>query len=73
MDRMRRLRASISPHDSVQRFRDFGVEVFLGEGRFTGRNTLDVNGQRLEFARAVIATGSRPAELALPGLEAGET
>ncbi|HEY1861126.1 MAG TPA: mercuric reductase, partial [Gemmataceae bacterium] len=72
LDRMRRLRADISPHDSVQRFREFGVEVFLGEGRFTCPNRLEVDGQRLEFARAVIATGSRPADLALPGLDMGD-
>jgi pyruvate/2-oxoglutarate dehydrogenase complex dihydrolipoamide dehydrogenase (E3) component len=72
MERMRTLRAEISPHDSVQRFRDFGVDVYLGEGRFTSPHSLDVDGRRLEFARAVIATGSRPAELTVPGLESGE-
>ena len=60
IDLMRRLRAEISPRDSVQHLQEIGVEVFLGEGRFTSRNTLDVDGQRLEFARAVIATGSSP-------------
>jgi pyruvate/2-oxoglutarate dehydrogenase complex dihydrolipoamide dehydrogenase (E3) component len=72
MERMRRLRAEISPHDSVQRFREFGVEVYLGEGRFTSPYSLDVDGRRLDFARAVIATGSRPTELAVPGLEPGD-
>ena len=33
MERMRRLRASISPHDSAARFRDLGIDVFLGGGR----------------------------------------
>src|SRR5205807_10561931 len=36
MERMRRLRASISPNDSAERFRKLGVDVFLGSGRFTG-------------------------------------
>ncbi|MCC7374179.1 MAG: hypothetical protein IT581_05970 [Verrucomicrobiales bacterium] len=31
MERMRRLRADISPHDSAQRFTELGVEVFLVE------------------------------------------
>src|SRR5947208_14961255 len=31
MQRMRRLRADISPNDSARRFRDLGVDVFLGE------------------------------------------
>ncbi len=72
MERMRRLRAEISPHDSAARFRDMGVDVFLGEGRFTGRNTLSVAGQTLRFRKAVIATGASAVELPLPGLaEAG--
>jgi pyruvate/2-oxoglutarate dehydrogenase complex dihydrolipoamide dehydrogenase (E3) component/uncharacterized membrane protein YdjX (TVP38/TMEM64 family) len=69
MERMRRLRAGIAPHDSVQRFADLGVDVFLGEGRFTGPTTLAVGGQTLEFSRAVIATGARAVALGIPGLE----
>jgi len=69
MQRMRQLRASISPHDSASRFRDLGIDVFFGQGRFTGSNSLDVNGQTLKFKRAVIATGARAAELPIPGLQ----
>ncbi|MGH7381538.1 MAG: mercuric reductase [Candidatus Methylomirabilales bacterium] len=72
MERMRRLRARISHHDSVRRFQELGVDVFLGEGRFTGRDTVAVNGKTLRFSRAVIATGARPAAPPIPGLaEAG--
>ena len=49
-----------------------GVEVFLGQGRFTGRDTVEVEGQTLRFARAVIATGGRAQIPSIPGLkEAG--
>jgi pyruvate/2-oxoglutarate dehydrogenase complex dihydrolipoamide dehydrogenase (E3) component/uncharacterized membrane protein YdjX (TVP38/TMEM64 family) len=68
MERMRRLRADISAHDSAERFRRLGVDVFIGQGKFAGPSTVEVDGKRLEFARAVIATGSRPREPALPGL-----
>ncbi|MFM8392602.1 MAG: mercuric reductase [Acidobacteriota bacterium] len=69
MERLRRVRARISHHDSVQRFQEkFGVDVFLGEARFTGPDSLEVDGQQLRFARAVIATGGRPAIPAIPGL-----
>lgn len=72
MERMRRLRARISDHDSVHRFQQFGVDVFLGEGRFTGRNTIEVDGKILRFTKAVIATGARAAAPPIPGLaEAG--
>jgi pyruvate/2-oxoglutarate dehydrogenase complex dihydrolipoamide dehydrogenase (E3) component/uncharacterized membrane protein YdjX (TVP38/TMEM64 family) len=68
MERMRRLRAEISPHDSAARFRDLGVDVFLGDGKFTGPDTIAVAGQTLRFRRAVIATGSRPQSPPIPGL-----
>lgn len=72
MERMRRLRAGISVHDSAERFKKLGVDVFIGAGRFVGPRAVEVNGQRLEFDRAVIATGARAAELPIPGLaEAG--
>ena len=72
MERMRRLRADISSHDSAQRFRDLGVDVFLGEGRFVAPDAVEVAGSRLAFRRAVIATGARAAAPPIPGLaEAG--
>jgi len=72
MERMRRLRAKISYHDSARRFQDLGLDVFLGEGRFSGRDTVEVDGKRLRFKKAVIATGSRPVVPPIEGLtEAG--
>ena len=69
MERMRRLRASISPHDSATRFRDLGIDVFLGGGAFTGKDRIEVGGETLEFKRAVIATGARAAAPPIPGLD----
>ncbi len=73
MERMRRVRAHISRHDSVQRFTEqLGVDVFLGHGRFTGSDTVEVAGKTLRFKKAVIATGARPTHPPIPGLaEAG--
>ena len=72
MERMRKLRADLSPNDSAQRFTKLGVDVFLGEARFAGPNTVEVGGQTLRFKRAVIATGARAVEPPIPGLaEAG--
>ncbi|MFV1995806.1 MAG: FAD-dependent oxidoreductase, partial [Verrucomicrobiales bacterium] len=36
MERMRKLRSEISHNDSVRRFTDLGIDVFLGQGKFTG-------------------------------------
>jgi pyruvate/2-oxoglutarate dehydrogenase complex dihydrolipoamide dehydrogenase (E3) component/uncharacterized membrane protein YdjX (TVP38/TMEM64 family) len=68
MERMRRLRAEISAHDSVDRFRKLGVDVYIGNGRFIGASTIEIDGTRLEFSRAIIATGARAAELPIAGL-----
>jgi pyruvate/2-oxoglutarate dehydrogenase complex dihydrolipoamide dehydrogenase (E3) component len=72
MQRMRRLRAQISYHDSARRFKELGVDVFIGRGQFTGPDTLAVDGTELRFKRACIATGTRPAMPRIDGLaEAG--
>jgi len=68
MERMRRLRAGLSPIDSAARFRDLGVDVFLGQGSFAAADTVEVAGRRLRFRKAVIATGARAAALPIPGL-----
>ncbi len=69
MERMRRLRASIAPVDSARRFADeLGVDVFIGRGVFTGKNSIEVNGKTLQFAKAVIATGGTAAIPDIPGL-----
>jgi pyruvate/2-oxoglutarate dehydrogenase complex dihydrolipoamide dehydrogenase (E3) component len=72
MERMRKLRADLSPHDSAERFTKLGVDVFLGEAHFAGPDTVQVAGQTLRFRRAVIATGARAVQPLIPGLaEAG--
>ena len=69
MARMRRVRAQISPNDSASRYHEQkGVDVFLGQGRFTGSNTLEVEGTTLRFKKAVIATGARATYPPIAGL-----
>ncbi len=70
MARLRRLRAHIAPVDSARRYsEELGVDVFLGRGVFTGRDTIEVNGQTLRFAKAVVATGGTAAIPNIPGLD----
>lgn len=72
MERMRRLRARISHADSAQRYKGLGIDVFIGDAKFTGPDTVEVGGQTLRFARACIATGARAFVPPIPGLrEAG--
>ncbi|MDP6557543.1 MAG: mercuric reductase [Pirellulaceae bacterium] len=69
MERMRRLRAGISPNDSALRFQQLGVDVYFGQGRFIDSNSIDVDGTMLNFTRAVIATGARAAAPPIAGLD----
>jgi pyruvate/2-oxoglutarate dehydrogenase complex dihydrolipoamide dehydrogenase (E3) component len=72
MERMRRLRAGIARHDSAERFKGLGIDVFIGDAKFTGPNTVEVDGETLIFSKACIATGARAIHLPIPGLkEAG--
>jgi len=68
MERMRRLRASISPHDSVKRFSDLGIDIYLGQASFIDSSSIDVAGTQLKFKKAVICSGARAVELPIPGL-----
>ena len=68
MERVRKIRAGLSPHDSAQRFANLGVDVFLGHARFDGPDQIRVGNQILRFQRAVIATGARALHPAISGL-----
>jgi pyruvate/2-oxoglutarate dehydrogenase complex dihydrolipoamide dehydrogenase (E3) component len=69
MERVRRLRASISPNDSASRYQALGVDVYFGQARFTGSDTVEVGDRRLRFRKAVIATGARAAAPPIAGIE----
>jgi pyruvate/2-oxoglutarate dehydrogenase complex dihydrolipoamide dehydrogenase (E3) component len=69
MERMRRIRAEISDVDGAARFSGLGVDLFLGDGTFTGPHSLEVAGTTLRFKKAVIATGARAAAPPIEGLE----
>jgi pyruvate/2-oxoglutarate dehydrogenase complex dihydrolipoamide dehydrogenase (E3) component len=69
MERMRRIRARISHEDSAARYsEEFGIDVYLGQGHFTGNDSVDVDGTELRFKKAVIATGARAAAPPVEGL-----
>ena len=69
MERVRRIRARISRVDSASRLAAAGIDVFFGTARFTGGDVVDVDGTRLQFKKAMIATGSIPRLPSIPGLE----
>ncbi|TWU56777.1 Mercuric reductase [Rubripirellula tenax] len=74
MERMRRLRAKISPNDSAKRFADMGIDVYFGKGSFVDNDTISVTRDdgsvtRLNYKKAVIASGARASAPPIPGLE----
>jgi pyruvate/2-oxoglutarate dehydrogenase complex dihydrolipoamide dehydrogenase (E3) component len=73
MARMRKLRARISHADSAHRYKKLGVDVYIGSGRFTGPDTISVEGpagnRTLRFKKAAICTGARAAAPPTPGLQ----
>ena len=69
MERLRELRAAIAPHDSAARLAAEGIDVFLGEARFTGPDTVAVGDTTLRFARCCIATGASPVLPRIPGID----
>ncbi len=66
MERVRSVRAGLATHDSAERFRALGIDVFLGEGRFRDDESIEVNGAVLNFRKAVITTGTRAATIPSP-------
>ena len=72
MERMRRIRARVSRVDSAKRLAEIGIDVFFGGARFVSGDAVDVDGIRLRFKKALVATGSRAMLPTIPGLaEAG--
>ncbi len=73
MARMRKLRARISHNDSAHRYKSLGVDVFIGNARFAGPDTVTVEGpagnRSLIFAKAAICTGARASAPPIPGLQ----
>lgn len=69
MERMRRLRTEISIHDSAERLKKEGIDVFLGNAKFAAEDSVLVDGKMLYFSKAVIATGASPFVPPIEGLK----
>ena len=68
MDRVWRIRERIGRVDSATRLISEGIDLYCGTARFTGHDGVDVDGVRLRFKKALIATGSRSMLPQIPGL-----
>lgn len=66
---MRRVRSDIAPHDSVARYSEQGVDVFLGSATLNAQGQLQVDGTPLNARRVAVCTGARAQIPPIPGLD----
>lgn len=55
------------PATHERRYAEHGIDAFHGKARFTGQDTIEVDGQTLQVRHVLIATGARPVPLTFPG------
>jgi pyruvate/2-oxoglutarate dehydrogenase complex dihydrolipoamide dehydrogenase (E3) component len=65
---LREVRAGIAPHDSVERYSEQGVDVFMGAATLIDGQTLAVEGTRLRARRIAICTGAAASTPPITGL-----
>ncbi|GMR17857.1 MAG: FAD-dependent oxidoreductase [Gammaproteobacteria bacterium] len=68
-DHVRSVIEHIQHHDDPERFRGYGCEVIFGATEFIDPHTVQVNDQKIDARRFVIATGSRPFIPPIEGLQ----
>ncbi len=66
---LRQVRADIAPHDSVARYTEAGVDVFLGAGELVDARCVGVSDLRLHTRRVAICTGASATLPPIPGLQ----
>lgn len=59
----------IRKKENAEYFRSLGITVELGTAKFDGKNRVIVNGKVYTAKRIILATGSRPRQLNIPGVE----
>jgi glutathione reductase (NADPH) len=55
------------PDKMDQRYHDKGIDTYHGRARFTGRNSVDIEGQAIDARHILLATGAEPVRLGIPG------
>lgn len=59
----------IRAHENATWLKEQGVDLILGEGKFSGKEEVTVNGKKYSAKKIVLATGSKPRRLKVPGVE----
>jgi len=69
MERIQNVIATVAPHDSVERFTEFGVDCISGEAEIIDPFRVKVNGKIITTRNIVISTGARPFVPPIKGVE----
>ena len=72
MARVHKVIKDIAPHDSVERYTKLGVECMQGTAKVTDPWTIEVDGTSITAKNIILATGAKPFEPNIPGLDAIE-
>ncbi|MDF1566598.1 MAG: FAD-dependent oxidoreductase [Spirochaetaceae bacterium] len=62
------VRQAVYAHESPEVLAQRGVDTLIGEARFTGPDTIEVNGESYRAKRFIVAVGSRALVPPVPGL-----
>jgi len=69
MERVQQAVATVAPHDSVERYRELGVDVQHGRARIVSPWVVELDGKPIRTRAIVIASGARPLVPPIPGIE----
>jgi glutathione reductase (NADPH) len=57
------------PEKMNHRYHDKGIDTYHGRAKFTGKNSVDINGQTIEAKYILLASGAEAIKLGIPGEE----
>ncbi len=69
MERVQQAIATVAPHDSVERYRELGVDVQRGQARIVSPWVVEVDGKPISTRSIVIASGAEPFVPPIQGIE----
>ena len=69
MSYVKNAQATIRIHENAEYFRSKGMDVVLGKATFAGKNAVKVGDSIYHGKKIILATGSRPRTLTIPGVE----
>ncbi|MCG8453199.1 MAG: FAD-dependent oxidoreductase [Spirochaetales bacterium] len=67
-DQVDQVRQTVYSHESPEVLAKRGVETLIGAAKFTGKNTIEVNGETYSAKRFILAIGSKALVPPVPGL-----